>query len=89
MKIGGAYLLKPEELDKVRGIILKDGRLNADIVGQPVTRLAELAGIEIPDWARVIIGEVDKIGGDEPFAFEKLSPILAMYRAGRLSGCPG
>ena len=43
----GAYLLKPEELDKVRGIILKDGRLNADIVGQPVTRLAELAGIEI------------------------------------------
>ncbi len=77
----GAYLLQPEELDKVRAILLKDGRLNAAIVGQPVTRLAELAGIEIPDWARVIIGEVDKIGGDEPFAFEKLSPILAMYRA--------
>jgi acetaldehyde dehydrogenase/alcohol dehydrogenase len=77
----GAYLLKPEELDKVRNIILKDGRLNAQIVGQPVARLAELAGIEIPDWARVIIGEVDLIGGEEPFAFEKLSPILAMYRA--------
>jgi acetaldehyde dehydrogenase/alcohol dehydrogenase len=77
----GAYLLSPEEMDKVRHIILKDGHLNAEIVGQPVARLAELAGINIPESGRVIIGEVDHIGTEEPFAFEKLSPILAMYRA--------
>ncbi len=77
----GAYLLNGEELEQVRQIILKDGHLNSAIVGQPVARLAELAGIAMPPSARVIIGEVDKIGGDEPFAFEKLSPILAMYRA--------
>ncbi|QQE66419.1 bifunctional acetaldehyde-CoA/alcohol dehydrogenase [Leptolyngbya sp. BL0902] len=77
----GAYLLNAEELDKVRQIILKDGHLNGAIVGQPVQKLAELAGITIPPTARVIIGEVDIIGSEEPFAFEKLSPILAMYRA--------
>ncbi|HIK44818.1 MAG TPA: iron-containing alcohol dehydrogenase, partial [Leptolyngbyaceae cyanobacterium M65_K2018_010] len=52
-----------------------------EIVGQPVTRLAELAGISLPETSRVIIGEVETIGSEEPFAFEKLSPILAMYRA--------
>ena len=77
----GAYLLNPEELDKFRQIILKDGHLNGAIVGQPVQKLAELAGITIPATARVIIGEVETIGTEEPFAFEKLSPILAMYRA--------
>ncbi len=77
----GAYLLNPEELDQVRQIILKDGHLNGAIVGQPVQKLAELAGITIPSTARVIIGEVETIGSEEPFAFEKLSPILAMYRA--------
>lgn len=77
----GAYLLNAEELDKFRQIILKDGHLNGAIVGQPVQKLAELAGITLPPTARVIIGEVEAIGSEEPFAFEKLSPILAMYRA--------
>lgn len=77
----GAYLLNPEELDKVRQIILQDGHLNPAIVGQPVSRLAALAGIHIPASVRVIIGEVEAIGATEPFAYEKLSPILAMYRA--------
>ncbi|UZQ53922.1 bifunctional acetaldehyde-CoA/alcohol dehydrogenase [Trichothermofontia sichuanensis B231] len=77
----GAYLLNPEELDKVRQIILQDGHLNPAIVGQPVSQLAALAGIHIPASVRVIIGEVEAIGATEPFAYEKLSPILAMYRA--------
>lgn len=77
----GAYLLNPEELDKFRQIILQDGHLNPAIVGQPVSRLAALAGIRIPAAVRVIIGEVEAIGATEPFAYEKLSPILAMYRA--------
>ncbi|MFB2938967.1 bifunctional acetaldehyde-CoA/alcohol dehydrogenase [Aerosakkonemataceae cyanobacterium BLCC-F154] len=77
----GAYFLTPEEREKFAKLIIVNGRLNADIVGQPVSRLAELAGVKLPEDTRVIIGEVEKIGTDEPFAFEKLSPILAMYRA--------
>jgi acetaldehyde dehydrogenase/alcohol dehydrogenase len=77
----GAYLLNDEEKAKVREIILKNGRLNAAIVGQSTTTLAELAGIEIPEGTRVLIGEVTDINTEEPFAYEKLSPILAMYRA--------
>lgn len=76
----GAYFLAGAELDQVRQIILKDGRLNGEIVGQSVTKLAELAGITLPEQTRVLIGEVDTIGTEEPFAYEKLSPILAMYR---------
>lgn len=77
----GAYFLNPEEREKFAKLIIVNGRLNADIVGQPVSRLAELAGVKLPEDTRVIIGEVENIGKDEPFAFEKLSPILAMYRA--------
>jgi acetaldehyde dehydrogenase / alcohol dehydrogenase len=77
----GAYFLNPEELDKLRNIILVNGRLNANIVGQPVQKLAELAGFSVADDIRVLIGEVEEISPDEPFAYEKLSPILAMYRA--------
>ncbi|MFB2882133.1 bifunctional acetaldehyde-CoA/alcohol dehydrogenase [Floridanema aerugineum] len=77
----GAYFLTPEEREKFAKLIIVNGRLNADIVGQPVSKLAELAGVNLPEDTRVIIGEVEKIGTDEPFAFEKLSPILAMYRA--------
>ncbi len=77
----GAHLLSPEEKDGIRRLILKDGRLNAAIVGQPVTAIAEMAGFSVPEGTRVLIGETDEISTLEPLAFEKLSPILAMYRA--------
>ncbi|MGF1497874.1 MAG: bifunctional acetaldehyde-CoA/alcohol dehydrogenase [Elainellaceae cyanobacterium] len=77
----GAYFLTPEERVKLGSLIIQDGRLNAAIVGQPVERLAELAEITVPEGARVLMAEVDEISHDEPFAHEKLSPILAMYRA--------
>lgn len=77
----GAYFLSPEEREKLGSKIIVKGRLNAEIVGQPVKKLAELAGISVPDTTRVIVGEVTDIGHEEPFAHEKLSPILAMYRA--------
>ncbi|MDX2214103.1 MAG: iron-containing alcohol dehydrogenase, partial [Oculatellaceae cyanobacterium bins.114] len=77
----GAYLLTSDERVKVGSLILKDGRLNAAIVGQPVTDLARQAGITVPDGVKVLIGEVTDIDVNEPFAYEKLSPILAMYRA--------
>lgn len=77
----GAYFLNPEELEKMRRHILADGRLNANIVGQPVKKIAAEAGFSLPEGTRVIIGEVEAIATEEPFAYEKLSPILAMYRA--------
>jgi len=78
----GAYFLTPEEKIKLGVTIIVDGRLNPQIVGQPVSKLAALAGFSIPQGTRVLIAEVEDIGRDEPFAFEKLSPILAMYRGG-------
>ncbi len=77
----GAYFLTPEEREKLASKIIINNRLNADIVGQSVETLANLAGITIPPGTRVLIGEVEDIGANEPFAYEKLSPILAMYRA--------
>ncbi|BBC26228.1 bifunctional acetaldehyde-CoA/alcohol dehydrogenase [Pseudanabaena sp. ABRG5-3] len=77
----GAYFLNEQERDQVRQVILTEGRLNAAIVGQSVAAIAQIAGFEIPDNTRVLIGEVEAINKDEPFAYEKLSPILAMYRA--------
>lgn len=80
-ELRGAYFTTPEETQKLREIILKNGRINADIVGQPVTKIAELAGFTLNPDSKVIIAEVEKIGFDEPLSYEKLSPILAMYRA--------
>ncbi|WP_271254517.1 bifunctional acetaldehyde-CoA/alcohol dehydrogenase [Pseudanabaena sp. Chao 1811] len=77
----GAYFLNEQERDQVRQVILTEGRLNAAIVGQSVAAIAQIAGFEIPDNTRVLIGEVEAINKNEPFAYEKLSPILAMYHA--------
>jgi acetaldehyde dehydrogenase/alcohol dehydrogenase len=77
----GAYFLNAEEKAKLGSHILKDGRLNPAIVGQSVANLAVLAGIEVPAGMKVLIGEVEAVSPEEPFAYEKLSPILAMYRA--------
>ncbi|WP_035984843.1 bifunctional acetaldehyde-CoA/alcohol dehydrogenase [Leptolyngbya sp. KIOST-1] len=77
----GAYVMSPEETAAVRQIILKDGRLNAGIVGQSVEAIAALAGITVPVGAKVLMGEVEAVGTDEPFSYEKLCPILGFYRA--------
>ena len=77
----GCYVLTPEELDKVRGTILINGALNAKIVGQSAYTIAKLAGIQVPEFTKILIGEVTSVDIEEPFAHEKLSPVLAMYRA--------
>ncbi|WMJ80003.1 bifunctional acetaldehyde-CoA/alcohol dehydrogenase [Clostridium sp. MB40-C1] len=76
----GAYILNKAETDKLRKIILTNGTVNADIVGQSPCKIAELAGFKVPDSARILIGEVESVEPEEPFAHEKLSPILAMYK---------
>lgn len=77
----GCYFLKGDELDKVRNVLLINGALNAKIVGQRPVTIAALAGVTIPEGTRVLIGEVESVELSEPFAHEKLSTALAMYRA--------
>jgi acetaldehyde dehydrogenase/alcohol dehydrogenase len=77
----GAYILKEDEIDKVRKIILTNGNLNANIVGQSAYKIAEMAGVKVPETAKVLIGEVESVELEEPFSHEKLSPVLAMYKA--------
>ncbi len=77
----GAYFLKDDEIDKVRKTILINGALNAKIVGQSAYNIAKLAGVEVPESAKVLIGEVESVEIEEEFAHEKLSPVLAMYKS--------
>ncbi|WP_013321702.1 bifunctional acetaldehyde-CoA/alcohol dehydrogenase [Gloeothece verrucosa] len=77
----GAYFLNPQEKEQLGKVLIVDGHLNASIVGQSVQKLAELAGLNIPEESRVLIAEIEEIGYSEPFAYEKLSPVLGMYRA--------
>jgi len=77
----GAYILSAEEKEKVADVLIVDGGINAEIVGQPARTIARLAGINVPEKTKVLIAEVENIGVEEPFSYEKLSPTLAMYRA--------
>ncbi|MDE6538909.1 MAG: bifunctional acetaldehyde-CoA/alcohol dehydrogenase [Ruminococcus sp.] len=77
----GCYFLNDEETEKVRKAILINGSLNAKIVGQSAYKIAEIAGISVPDGTKILIGEVESTELSEEFAHEKLSPVLAMYRA--------
>lgn len=77
----GCYILNPEETDKVRKTIIINGALNAQIVGQPAAKIAKLAGFDVPDSTKILIGEVKSTDISEEFAHEKLSPVLALYKA--------
>ena len=77
----GCYFLNPEETEKVRKTIIINGALNAKIVGQSAYKIAALAGVKVPESTKIIIGEVESVDISEEFAHEKLSPVLAMYRA--------
>ena len=77
----GCYFLNKEETEKVRKTIIINGALNAKIVGQKAVKIAELAGVTVPEGTKILIGEVESVELSEEFAHEKLSPVLAMYRA--------
>ena len=77
----GCYFLNPEETEKVRKTIIINGALNAKIVGQKAHKIAELSGVTVPETTKILIGEVESVDISEEFAHEKLSPVLAMYRA--------
>ena len=77
----GCYFLKKDEINKVRKTIIINGALNAKIVGQSAYKIAELAGVKVPESTKILIGEVESVDLSEEFAHEKLSPVLAMYKA--------
>ena len=77
----GCYFLKKDEIEKLRETILINGALNAKIVGQSAAKIAEMAGVTVDPAVKILIGEVGSVEPSEPFAHEKLSPVLAMYRA--------
>lgn len=77
----GCHILSAEEKAKVAEVMVKDGHISATVVGQPAAKIAAMAGIEVDPKTKVLIAECETVGDEEPFAMEKLSPILAMYRA--------
>ena len=81
LKAQGAYFLNDAEKEKMRALMFGEGHLNAKIVGKTAKEIASLCDIPLRDEVKVLVGEVDSVGEDEPFAREKLSPVLAMYKA--------
>ena len=77
----GCYFLDRDEINKVRKTVIINGALNAKIVGQTAKTIADLAGVHVPDGTKILIGEVESVEPTEEFAHEKLSPVLAMYKA--------
>jgi len=78
----GCYFLKKgAELDKVRKTIIINGALNSKIPGKSAYEIAKMAGVDVPENTKILIGEVESVDISEEFAHEKLSPVLAMYKA--------
>lgn len=85
----GCYLLNPEQTEKVRKTIIINGALNAKIVGQSAHTIAQLAGVDVAENTKILIGEVESVDLSEEFAHEKLSPVLAMYKASSFDDAVG
>ena len=77
----GAYILSDEQKEKVGKTIMPEGRLNAAIVGQSAYTIAKMAGVDVPEKAKVLVGEIKEIKTEDPFAHEKLSPCIGLYKA--------
>jgi len=77
----GGHVLNAEECEAVSRVLIVNGGLNADIVGQSAVSIAAMAGVTVPPTTRVLIGEITEVGEHVAFAHEKLSPTLAMIRA--------
>jgi len=78
-ELRGAYFVNDEEKDLLRKYIVKDGKINAEIVGQSAAKIAKNAGFEVKEATKILIGEISEIGYAEALSYEKLSPVLAMY----------
>ncbi len=81
----GAYILNKAEKEKVAKVIVVDGKLNPAIVGQPAYKIADMAGVKVPEKTKVLIAETFGVGREYPFSFEKLSPVLGLFKAADFS----
>jgi acetaldehyde dehydrogenase/alcohol dehydrogenase len=79
----GCHFLNTEDAEGIREFITKDGAfLNPDIVGRSAETIAELSGVKVKEGTKILIAEVESTDlSKEPFAREKLSPVIAMYKA--------
>ncbi|WP_053361610.1 bifunctional acetaldehyde-CoA/alcohol dehydrogenase [Bacillus sp. FJAT-27251] len=77
------YFLNEEEIRKVEKLVINENTcaVNADIVGMPAWRIAEMAGVTVPEDTKILVAELDGVGPQYPLSREKLSPVLACYRA--------
>jgi len=75
------YFLPPDDALRVEAIAFDKtkGLMNADIVGQPVEKIASMAGIAVPANTRILIAHQQKVGSEHPLSQEILAPILAFY----------
>ena len=81
LALRGAHLCSPAERAKLSALLLKEGKLNAAVVGQTAPTIARLAGFAVPAGAKVLVAEAERVDKGEPLAYEKLSPVLALYKA--------
>ncbi len=77
----GAFFLEGEDRAKVAAILVKEGRISAEIVGRSAAAIAKMAGVEVPEGTKLLVAEASEVGPGEPYSWEKLLPVLAMYRA--------
>ena len=77
----GVYFLYGDDKKKLEDFLIQDGRINVDVVGQSAMTIADMIGVKVPPGTVVLAAEESEIGPDIPLSFEKLSPILAVYRA--------
>eukprot|EP00525_Craspedostauros_australis_P001362 CAMPEP_0198127910 /NCGR_PEP_ID=MMETSP1442-20131203/48239_1 /TAXON_ID= /ORGANISM="Craspedostauros australis, Strain CCMP3328" /LENGTH=886 /DNA_ID=CAMNT_0043787983 /DNA_START=29 /DNA_END=2689 /DNA_ORIENTATION=+ len=77
----GVHFLEGNDKKKLENFMIRDGRLNAEIVGQAAKSIAKRIGVVVPDTTVVLAAEEDRVGPEFPMSHEKLSPVLAVYKA--------
>lgn len=87
-KKNGAYFVNDEEKKKLENAVIRNGKINPEIVGKSASFIANYAGFKVSDDTKVLIAHCTSVGRQEPLSMEKLSPTLAFYTVdGWLEGC--
>lgn len=77
----GGYFCSPAERERLKGLMWPDGsHLNKQVPGRSARRIAESAGLVVPDATRFLMVSGESVGPQDPFSGEKLSPVLALWR---------
>ena len=80
LKQAGAYLLEPDERDRVSKLLFPGGRFDIRFVGKDASWIAAEAGLRVPNRTRVLLAPFDLVVPEEPLAHEKLCPVLGLVR---------